>query len=301
MFVNLINSKNTLQHMLDLYSYIRNNNHYKKLIIDDLLFVEYKCVVEETKAGIWSDTNYFVFVTSGQKMWKSINNEYIVKTGDSLFVKKGANIVHQYFDEDYCALMIFITDDFIKNFMSRLSIINRRMPENINELDSVIRIQLDEYLEAYINSLAFFLSSQFLPDKNLLIHKLEELLLNIFTRPLHKDLATYLNSLSKDQSTQLRQVMEDNFIYNLKLEEFAKLCNMSLSSFKRMFNSIFNTSPGKWLTQKRLDFAAHLLVTSDKTIGQVAFESGFEEPSSFIRVFKQKFNCTPLRYRSVKA
>ena len=287
--------------MIDLYAYIRDNKYYNKLVIDDLLFVEYRCVVEETKAGIWSDTNYFVFVTSGKKMWKSIYNEYVVQTGDSLFVKKGANLVHQYFDEDYCALMVFIPDDFIKNFMTRFSEVIHKLPEDQSEADSVIRIQLDQFLEAYVSSLAFFLGAEFVPDKNLLVHKFEELLLNIFTRPLHKNVAKYLHSLGMDQSTQLRQVMEENFAYNLKLEEFARLCNMSLSSFKRMFSSVFNTSPGKWLTQKRLDLASHLLLTSDRTVGQIAFESGFEEPSSFIRVFKQKFNETPLRYRSVNA
>ncbi|WP_167608577.1 helix-turn-helix domain-containing protein [Maribellus sediminis] len=287
--------------MIDLYAYIRDNKYYNKLVIDDLLFVEYRCVVEETKAGIWSDTNYFVFVTSGKKMWKSIYNEYVVQTGDSLFVKKGANLVHQYFDEDYCALMVFIPDDFIKNFMTRFSEVIHKLPEDQSEADSVIRIELDQFLEAYVSSLAFFLGAEFVPDKNLLVHKFEELLLNIFTRPLHKNVAKYLHSLGKDQSTQLRQVMEENFAYNLKLEEFARLCNMSLSSFKRMFSSVFNTSPGKWLTQKRLDLASHLLLTSDKTVGQIAFESGFEEPSSFIRVFKQKFNETPLRYRLVNA
>ena len=101
--------------MIDLFKYINENKSYKKFIIDDLLFVEYKCVVDETKAGIWSDTNYFVFVTSGKKMWKSIYKDYVVEAGDSLFVKKGANLVHQYFDEDYCALMVFISDDFIRS------------------------------------------------------------------------------------------------------------------------------------------------------------------------------------------
>src|SRR5210317_400878 len=99
--------------MLDLYGYIKSSNHFKKLQINDLLFIEYKCLVNESKAGIWSDTNYFVFVTSGKKMWRSIYNDYVVEAGDSLFVKKGANLVHQYFDEDYCALMVFISDDFI--------------------------------------------------------------------------------------------------------------------------------------------------------------------------------------------
>jgi len=287
--------------MLDLHAFVRNASFYKKLIIDDLLFVEYKCMAEETKAGIWSDTNYFVFVTSGKKMWRSIQHEYLVQTGDSLFVRKGANLVHQYFDEQYCALMVFIPDDFIKTFMSRFANLNIAGKGELSEIDSVIRIQLDECLEAYVNSLGSFLESQLLPDKSLLIHKFEELLLNIFTRPLHREVAAYLQSLNMDQSTLLRQVMEQNFAYNLKLEEFARLCNMSLSSFKRAFTSVFSSSPGKWLSQKRLDWAAQLLLSTDKAVGQVAFESGFEEPSSFIRVFKQKFNCTPLQYRSVNA
>jgi len=287
--------------MLNLHSYIKDSKIYKKLKVDELLFVEYKCVVEETKLGIWSDANYFVFVTSGKKMWKSIYNEYIVKTGDSLFVKKGANLVHQYFDEDYCALMVFIPDDFIKRFMTRFAGVIRNLPDYGSEIDAVIRIQLDEFLEGYVNSLASFLGAQLMPDKNLLILKFEELLLNIFTRPLHKEVAQYLCSLNKDQSTLVRQVMEENFAYNLKLEAFANLCNMSLSSFKRTFNTIYKTAPGKWLTQKRLDFANHLLLTTDKNISQISFESGFEDTSGFIRVFKQKFNHTPNRYRSIQS
>lgn len=283
--------------MINLNEFIRNRP-YKKFTVNDLLFVEYKCIVEETRAGIWSDTNYFVFVTSGKKMWKSIYNEYVVQTGDSLFVKRGANLVHQYFDEDYCALMIFISDDFIKNFMQRFStIIHNRQNANA-ELDAVIRIQVDEYLEGYINSLASFFGSQSLPDKNLLILKFEELLMNIFTRPLHQSVACYMESLNRSQSAQLKQVMEENFAYNLKLEELATLCNMSLSTFKRTFSSVYNASPGKWLLDKRLDFSSYLLRSSDKNVNQVSLESGFEDVSNYIRSFKKKYNLTPLQYRA---
>lgn len=285
--------------MLNIHAYIRDNSFYQQLKVDDLLFVEYKCLVEEVKAGIWSDVNYFVFVTSGKKMWKSIYHEYVVQTGDSLFVKKGANLVHQYFDEDYCALMVFIPDDFIKTFMHRFSGIIRSDSDISSDSDAVIRIQLDKYLEGYVHSLAAFFGAQVFPDKHLLHHKFEELLLNIFTRPLHKEVAQYLGTLTKDQSAHLRQVMEENFAYNLKLEDFAGLCNMSLSSFKRLFKTHYKTSPGKWLSEKRLDFAAYLLKTTDKNINEISFNSGFEDTSSFIRAFKQKFKHTPLQYRSI--
>ena len=287
--------------MINLYSFIRDAKYYKKLIIDDLLFVEYKCLVEETKAGIWSEVNYFVFVTSGKKMWKSMHNDYVVQTGDSLFVKKGANLVHQYFDEDYCALMVFISDDFICKFMSRFTTIMQKNPDGSNRTDSVIRILMDEFLAGYVHSMASFFGTDTVPNKNLLVHKFEELLLNIFTRPLHRTVAGYLNSLNSSQNAQVEQIMEDNFSYRLNLEEFAKLCNMSLSSFKWTFTGIYKTSPGKWLSEKRLDFASHLLTTSDKSINQIAFDSGFEDASSFIRAFKQKFASTPLQYRNSPA
>ena len=285
--------------MLDLHGYLKQSNDFKKLQINELLFIEYKCLVQEVKAGIWSDANYFVFVTSGKKMWRSIYNDYVVEAGDSLFVKKGANLVHQYFDEDYCALMIFIPDDFIRNFIQRFSTVINTDKIEIKQTDAIIRIDLDVYLEGYIKSLAAFLSSPSYPDKHLLHLKFEELLLNIFTRPIHKTLAEYLLSLNKDHSAHLQQIMEANFAYCLNLEQYAELCHMSLSSFKRCFQKVFHMSPGKWLAEKRLDFSCHLLYTTDKSINQIGFECGFNEPSSFIRAFKARFAKTPLQYREI--
>ena len=287
--------------MINLHEYIKNGNMFKKLVIDDLLFVEYKCVVDEVKAGIWSACNYFVFVTSGKKMWRSIYGEYVVESGDSLFVKKGANLVHQYFDEDYCALMVFISDDFICKFMNRFHELIKSYPETSEPTDAVIRMELDAYLEGYVSSLVSFFASPAFPDKHLLQLKFEELLLNIFTRPLHREVAQYMASLNKSQSVHLEQVMEANFAYNLKLEQYADLCHMSLSSFKRAFSSHYGTSPGKWLSGKRLDFASHLLRTTEKNINEIAFDSGFEDSSTFIRAFKQKFAATPLQFRSSQA
>lgn len=51
---------------------------------------------EETKFGIWSDSNYLAFVISGKKMWRSIYHDYVADQGDILFIKKGANLTHQF-------------------------------------------------------------------------------------------------------------------------------------------------------------------------------------------------------------
>jgi AraC family transcriptional regulator, exoenzyme S synthesis regulatory protein ExsA len=95
----------------------------------------------------------------------------------------------------------------------------------------------------------------------------------------------------------MNQVMEENFAYNLKLENYAQLCHMSLSAFKKSFKQYYNTTPAAWLKHKRLDFARHRILTSALNINQISFECGFEDPSHFIRVFKQKYNLTPHQCR----
>ncbi|WP_235179447.1 AraC family ligand binding domain-containing protein [Dyadobacter chenhuakuii] len=57
----------------------------------------------------------------------------------------------------------------------------------------------------------------------------------------------------------LEMYMNHNFIYNIPLPTFAKLTGRSLSTFKRDFTKIFETSPEKWLQQKRLEQAHYLI------------------------------------------
>jgi hypothetical protein len=87
--------------------------------VSELLFVEYTCMTEPNRFGIWSNNNYFAFISSGKKIWRSIYHSYEVDQGDIIFVKKGANLTHQFFDDEFCAIFVFIPDDFIKAFLER--------------------------------------------------------------------------------------------------------------------------------------------------------------------------------------
>jgi AraC-like DNA-binding protein len=91
--------------------------------------------------------------------------------------------------------------------------------------------------------------------------------------------------------------MEANFRFNLSLEEYARLCHRSLSSFKRDFQANFQEAPGKWLLRKRLEYSAALLRTTRMNVTEIAFESGFEDVSHFSRVFKDRFQVSPIVYR----
>ena len=97
----------------------------------------------------------------------------------------------------------------------------------------------------------------------------------------------------------IEKTMLENFHYNLKLEEFARLCGRSLSVFKRDFDSLFNTTPFKWIKTKRLEYAKSLLIGSDLSVKQVCYECGFINNSHFVKSFKEKFKLPPYKFKKV--
>lgn len=283
--------------MINLYSTIKNSDAFSKLEVNELLFVEYTCMQEETKFGLWSDNNYFAFISSGKKMWKTIYQSYEVNEGDIIFVKKGANLTHQFFGDKFCAIFMFVPDDFITAFFKRNSALLDGSKKDLSTQDAVLRIENDELLETYYRSIQSYLSLAQKPNEQLLLLKFEELLLSLFSNQKHRALRDYFISLCQSRESHLNRIMEDNFAYNLKLEEYARLCHLSLSAFKNAFKRHYQTTPAAWLQQKKLELARHKVLQSDLTIQQISMECGFEDTSHFIRVFKNNYQLTPLQFR----
>src|SRR3546814_17817216 len=83
--------------------------------------------------------------------------------------------------------------------------------------------------------------------------------------------------------------MQRNFMFNMSLEKLGYLTGRSLSTFNRDFKKLFNTSPQKWLTDKRLELAYYHLSEKKKKPTEVYLEVGFEDISHFYFIFKKKY------------
>jgi AraC-like DNA-binding protein len=283
--------------MENLYEKLRADLYFNKFEVRELLFIEYSCPLEDEASGIWTPSDYLVHVLSGKKTWRTPQGSWTVSAGQTLYIKKGAAIVEQFFDDEFCMLGFFISDDFIKNILKEVS---GKVNFNFDAKDSqpvAIEVYNDVILSAYFQSMLTYFNGIVKPSDALLELKLKELVINILTGPHNPSLSTYFQSLLDSEKPAIRQIMEANFNFNLSLEEFAILCHRSLSSFKRDFKKHFNVSPGKWLLTKRLEYAALLLKNSDLNNAQVVFECGFEDVSHFSKTFKEKFGVSPINFR----
>ena len=72
---------------------------------------------------------------------------------------------------------------------------------------------------------------------------------------------------------------------------------MSRAQLLRRLKSLTGNSPGYYIKTMRLEKAKELLETSDVCISEVAFQTGFNSPSNFTKVFIEKYGITPSQFR----
>jgi len=77
-------------------------------------------------------------------------------------------------------------------------------------------------------------------------------------------LRNFLFDFSEPHKINLEKFMLSNFHFNIPIEKFAQLTGRSLSGYKRDFQKTFNMPPRKWLQDKRLNEAWHLIERKTK-------------------------------------
>ncbi len=279
--------------MYNLYNSITGNpKKFRQFSCRSNLITLYNCPLERKFEDVWSHQNYIIYVMEGRKIWHTAHGSYDLRPGSCIFVRTGASIVEQFFDVNFCLVVFFVPDEFICDVLQTKTTPLQRQDK---KYDPIIPVENNATVQAFFHSMIPYFEEGRQPDESLLELKFRELVLSIADNPQNDALRSYFVSLLQEpQAVSLQKIMEDNYCFNLKLEEFAKMTNRSLSAFKRDFQKIYNTTPGKWLLQKRLHHAMHLLTHAGKTAGEAAFESGFESTAHFSRSFRRQFGISPL-------
>jgi AraC-like DNA-binding protein len=286
-------------YMINMYDEIRASERFRRLEVGDSLFVEYDCPIEDDAAGIWIPVDSFVHVLSGRKTWRTTQGSWTAQPGQTLYIKKGASVIEQHMEDDFCVLILFVSEEFLRRVIREASPFLQHGPAApASQQERALTLRRDAALDLYFQSMLAYLSAKERPSDPLLELKLKELILSVLLSDSNAELAAYFLSLQSSDSTSIAEVMEANFCFNLSLDDFARLCHRSLSSFKRDFKAAFGTTPGKWLLERRLRYAAAMLRDREQQVTQVALKCGFEDLSHFSRSFKQQFGLTPSDYRA---
>lgn len=94
------------------------------------------------------------------------------------------------------------------------------------------------------------------------------------------------------------RIVVDNIFKDMSIDQLAQLCNRSLTSFKKEFRRRFGMPPHKWIIRQRMQQARLWLISTEKSISEIGYESAFANTSHFIKLFKKEFGLTPAAFRT---
>jgi len=249
------------------------------------------------KSDITMEHHSLVRIVSGEmKVIQADSNFLFIADDTFLFPRNQPATIIKYAKDGYPfkSVVMSITADRLKSFYLKNPIeINQPHTHKIRTFDK------HPFLESFFASvMPYFELSDKMPE-NLIRIKVEEAL--TILRTIDHGIDNLLADFSEPGKIHLADFMEQNYMFNIPVEKFGYLTGRSLTTFKRDFKKVFNTTPQKWLIQKRLELAHYQLSEKHKKPAEVYLEVGFENLSHFSFVFKKHFGYAPTALAAPKA
>ena len=91
--------------------------------------------------------------------------------------------------------------------------------------------------------------------------------------------------------------IHNNFRHGLSLKKIADYCIVTPNYLGANFSRVMGVSFSDYLNTVRIRHACNLLTTTDLTVKEIAYSSGYNSVEHFAYTFKKKLCCTPLEYR----
>lgn len=116
--------------------------------------------------------------------------------------------------------------------------------------------------------------------------------IDIYAEGIHK------KSLAID-SKHMQDILKyiDKDIKNVTLNSAADKFKISTAHLSRMFKKQTGTNFSDYVTEKRLEYACNLLITTDMKISDIVATMGYGNINYFNKIFKLKYDLTPSQYR----
>jgi AraC-like DNA-binding protein len=95
-----------------------------------------------------------------------------------------------------------------------------------------------------------------------------------------------------------RDLVDARYAEPLGVDDLARTAGLSRAHFSREFRRAFGESPHAYLLTRRLERAAALLRSTDRSVTSICFVVGLRSVGSFTTSFTRAYGMTPTAYRA---
>src|SRR3954468_8883810 len=95
-----------------------------------------------------------------------------------------------------------------------------------------------------------------------------------------------------------RDLADARYAEPLGVDDLARAAGLSRAHFSRAFRRAFGEPPHVYLLTRRLERAAALLRTTDRSVAEICFAVGLQSVGSFTTSFRRMYGMSPTAYRA---
>ena len=95
-----------------------------------------------------------------------------------------------------------------------------------------------------------------------------------------------------------KDLADARYFEPLGVDDLASAAGLSRAHFSREFRRTFGESPHAYLLTRRLERAAALLRTTDRSVAEICFSVGLQSVGSFTTSFTRIYGASPTSYRA---
>ena len=240
------------------------------------------------KSDISFDQHMLIWFISGETKIVQADGTYFFKAGDIFLIPRNqlATIINYPKDGlPHKTVVMHLSTERLREFYAGL-----KTKASVSGTQKIRQFKDHPLLQSCMASLIPYFDMKDLPE-NIASLKITEAI--SILRTIDKEIDDVLANFEEPGKLELASYMEKNFMFNMPIEKFGYLTGRSITTFKRDFKKVFNTTPQRWLTQKRLELAHYQFVEKSKKPIDVCYEVGFENLSHFSYAFKKHFGYAP--------
>ena len=103
--------------------------------------------------------------------------------------------------------------------------------------------------------------------------------------------------LSEFYVREAMNFIEQNYARDIRIEDIARRCNLERSYFGKIFKKVLGQSPQEFLIRFRMAKASDMLITTNRSVGEIGEAVGYPNLLHFSRAFKSVYEISPRDYR----
>jgi AraC family transcriptional regulator len=114
------------------------------------------------------------------------------------------------------------------------------------------------------------------------------------------DVKTETRMIYQERINKILNYINHNIDQPMDISFLAELGHYSPFHFQKIMKAHLGESLGSFIIRIRIETSAHLLKHTSMPVQEIALKTGYENPASFNKAFRKRFQCSPLEFREQK-